>query len=75
MVVVFTITGLNYLMVSLFLQFGVAPFPIYICGIKFLGYAICYVSNVTTQASMPLPKSIYHILGRALFSNKYSLKI
>ena len=52
MVVVFTITEENYLIVSQFCDLG-GPFCVYIYGIRLFGCAICLVSGVATKASMP----------------------
>ena len=56
MVGVFTITGMSYLLVSLFCDL-MRPLCIYICGVKFSGYAICLVSGMATNAVMASPKS------------------
>ena len=55
------------------------PFPVYICGISFFGYAICLVLGIPCKAAMGSPKIIHHILvgthQAELFSNKSSLSI
>ena len=51
MVFVLTVTETNYLLVSLFCDL-VGPFPIYICGIKFFGFAICLVSSIVTKVAI-----------------------
>ena len=56
MVVAFTITETNYLVVSLFCDV-VLPFPIYIDGIKFFSCAIGHVSDIATKAAMASPIS------------------
>ena len=76
MVVVFTITEINYLLVSLF--FDLVPTILYlymcICSIKFFDCAICLVSGLATKSAMPSLKVIHHILEGAhqaeLFSNQ-----
>ena len=53
----FIITGMHSSVVSLFWDLVSAPFPIYICGVKFLGCAICLVSGIAAKAAMPFPNS------------------
>ena len=54
MVVVFTITEINYLLASLFCDLE-RPVRIHICGMKFFGCAICLVSGIATKTAMPSP--------------------
>ena len=54
MIVAFTVTEINYSMVSLFWDL-VRPF--YICDVKFFGCAICLVSAMATKAAMASSKS------------------
>ena len=56
MVVVLTITEINYLVVSLY--FDLVTFfcqPEYICGIKFSGCVSCLVCSIATKAAMSSP--------------------
>ena len=53
---VFTIIELKYLVVEYF-TIWCGPFRIYICGNKFFGCAICFVSGIATKAAMPSLKS------------------
>ena len=56
MVVIFTITEINILMVSLFRD-SVPPLPYlqYICGVKFFGCTIIFVSGIATKSAMAIP--------------------
>ena len=56
MVVVFTISEINYLMVSPFCDWC-GPVHIYVCGIKFFSCTICQVSDIATKAATAFPKS------------------
>ena len=79
MVVAFTITRMNYLVVSLFWNMVLPLFNVYwpavhICGIKlfWLRYLSCFWRS--DKSGYGFPKIIYHILVGAhqtkLFSNK-----
>ena len=57
MVGAFTITEINYLVVSLFCDLVRPFFFIYVCGIKFFGCVICLVSGTTRKAAMVFAKS------------------
>ena len=56
--VVFTITKVNYLVVSLFNDLlGPFWYLLYICGIKFLGCTICLVSGVAKKVTGTFAKT------------------
>ena len=78
MVVAFTMTEINYLVVSLFCNV-VLPFSICICGIKLIGCAICLVFGIVAKAAMPSPKSLTIFSQEPIkpiyFQTKYSLYI
>ena len=58
MIVVFTITEVNYLMVDLFNHL-VRPlsYLLHICGIKFIGCTVRFVSGIAKKAALLFPTS------------------
>ena len=73
--VVFVITELNYLVVSLFYDLFYSHFRIFIVGITFLRlrYLSCFLHSEKT--SYALPKVIYHIVVSADQAKLFSVKI
>ena len=74
MVCIFTITQINYLMIS-YSTILRDPVCIYICGIKFFDCAICLVFGTATKTALSLPKYIPHIVVSAHHTNLFSNKI
>ena len=56
MVVVFTISEIDYFMVSPFFDWC-GPVRIYVGGIKFFSCTICFVSGIAIKAAAACPKS------------------